>query len=217
MILADSYWPLPKFSSEFKLPDELRPIQDKFVQYYSGKHNGRKLQWLWNFSKGELRASFSRKSKTAFTFQVSVLQMAVLLPFNSALEYTWEQLKEITQLDDEFLRGTVAPLVKAKVLVSSSAEAKPETGDAMDTEEPEEGESAPSSSASAKKKRSAAIDESKMGPGSKYKLNLDFSSKKVRLNLNVPLKSDQKREAEEVQKGLMKDRRMFWTLVLFVS
>lgn len=208
MVLADSYWPLPKFNGDFKVPSSLEAIKSKFELYYTGKHNGRKLQWLWNFSKGELRTSFSRKVKTPFTFQVSIIQMAILLPFNNALEYTCEQLKEITLVDDDVFKGSLMPIIKAKILLVSGG-SRSESADSMETEPPMENgdkEEDPKK----KKKPSSSVNEALVGaPGTKYKLNLDFASKKVRINLNTVLKSEQKRETDEVQKGLLNDRRMF--------
>ncbi|VVT56546.1 uncharacterized protein SAPINGB_P005144 [Magnusiomyces paraingens] len=209
-VLAESFWPLPPFNSQFNLPPELTVIKDKFTSYYNGKHTGRKLQWLWNFSKGELKANISKSSKVGFTLMVSMVQMAILLPFNDALEYTIEQLKDITLLDDDFLKGSLTILLKARILFmsggngSSSGSGKPSSadGDAMDVDE--------AGSASKKKTSGATIDEALVAaPGTKYRLNTDFKSKKMRINLNLPLKNDQKKEAEDTQKSLVDDRRMF--------
>lgn len=244
-ILAEGYWPLPPFSSNFKLPSDMDAIKNKFVTYYTGKHNGRKLQWLWNFGKGEIKANFSKQSKTGFTFQVSIFQMAILLPYNNALEYSIEQLRDITLLDDEPLKGSLSILLKAKVLIMSggasggkglgssgsgvsgpgssgsaatSATSRPGTAgsgsEAMDIDENGGGASSgagtTASSAGTKSKGIGSFDEALVGaPGTRYRLNQDFRSKKVRVNLNMPLKTDQKREQDDTQKSLVSDRRMF--------
>lgn len=208
MVLADGYWPLPKFSGDFRVPESLEVIKNEFQLYYTKKHSGRKLQWLWSFSKGELRASFSKKVKTPYTFQVSIIQMAILLPFNDALEYTFEQLKEITLVDNDVLKGSLMPMVKAKILLVSGG--KSDSAEPMEADTPGENGNSKDEDAKKKKKASSSVNEAMVGaPGSRYKLNLDFVSKKVRINLNTVLKSEQKRDADEVQKGLLNDRRMF--------
>ncbi|KAF9166185.1 hypothetical protein DFQ27_009054 [Actinomortierella ambigua] len=45
-------------------------------------------------------------------------------------------------------------------------------------------------------------------PRSRYELNTDFKSKKVRVNLNLPLKAEQKVETEETHKTIEEDRKL---------
>jgi cullin 1 len=42
----------------------------------------------------------------------------------------------------------------------------------------------------------------------KYALNLDFKSKKMRINLNIAIKSEQKAEVDETHKTIEKDREL---------
>lgn len=177
-VVAEGFWPLPSFTSTFKLPEELVPVFNKFVAFYGNKHTGRKLNWLWNFSKGELRANLTKGSKVGHTFQVSIFQMAILLPFNDALEYKIEQLREITGLDNDILNNSLSILLKARVLTQTPADAH--CGD----------------------------------DGTTYTVNTDFKNKKLRLNLNIPLKSEQKKETDDTQKAIDGDRKMFLQAVI---
>ncbi|KAI8908568.1 Cullin, partial [Gorgonomyces haynaldii] len=45
-------------------------------------------------------------------------------------------------------------------------------------------------------------------PQSKYPLNMDFKSKKIRINLNVGVKSEAKQESEETHKTIEEDRKL---------
>ncbi|ANB14535.1 cullin CDC53 [Sugiyamaella lignohabitans] len=118
-VLAQSIWPLPDLKPTFELPKQLVGTFDRFQNFYGTKHSGRKLMWLWNFCKGEIRANYPKTSKTGYTFQVSVFQIAILLPFNDADTLSFQQLKEITGLSKEYLANSLHFLLKAKVLLQN--------------------------------------------------------------------------------------------------
>ena len=90
--------------------------------------------------------------------------MGILLAYNRALSFSFQDLLQITGLSPEALTGNLSLLCKAKVLV-------------------EEGERT-------------------------YSLNMDFKSKKVRMNLNIAIKSEAKAEADETHKTIEKDREL---------
>lgn len=144
---------------------------ERFQHFYNQKHSGRKLNWLFQLSKGELKTSYLRGMKVQPTFTVSTYQMGILLQYNKDTSYSWDDLVEATGLSPEVLLGQLGILVKAKVLLLS--------GD-------------------------AGLGES----GSKYDLNFDFKSKKLRINLNMPVKSEQKAEAEDTHKTVEEDRKL---------
>lgn len=172
-IFAESFWPLPKSKSDFNLPPQLQKTFEKFHLFYGSKHSGRKLQWLWNFSKGEVKANFAKSSKTGYIFQLSAYQMAIVLAYNTQDRYTFDQLQEITALQPDLLSGSLSFLLKARVLVETQVNSKPV-----------------------------------------YVLNYDFKNKKVRINLNLPLKADLKQDTEETQKHIDEDRKIFLQAVI---
>jgi cullin 1 len=171
MVLSTASWPFTGPPTEFNLPDELVPTYERFKGYYGSKHSGRKLTWLFNHSKGEIKAQFS-KAKITYTFQVSMYQMGILLQFNNATSYSIEELQELTKLEPSILIGHLGILVKAKILLQDPSDANTGT------------------------------------PKSTYALNQDYKNKKVRMNLNVPLKAEQKTETEETHKTVEEDRKL---------
>ncbi|KAK9465105.1 Cullin [Lipomyces arxii] len=172
LVLGTNSWPLQSLNTPFNVPAELVKTFERFQTFYQGKHSGRKLTWLWQLSKGELKANYPKSaSKAGFTLQVSTFQMAILLPYNNADTYSYEQLQQSTALNKEYLVGSLAILVKAKVLIMDNGT---EIG----------------------------------APGTKYTLNMDFKSKKIRVNLNLPLRSEQKQETETTHKTIEEDRKM---------
>ncbi|CAG8733875.1 28555_t:CDS:2, partial [Racocetra persica] len=171
LVLGTASWPLQPSTTNFTIPEELERTFQHFKMFYQHKHSGRKLNWLFHLSKGELKANYCHLSKAGYTFQVSTYQMGILLQYNKDTSYTFEELKQSTDLNADVLVGALGTLVKAKVLELSDGT---EVGDSS----------------------------------SRYELNMDFKSKKVRIQLNVPIKSEQKVEVEETHKTVEEDRKL---------
>jgi cullin 1 len=171
-ILGTGFWPLNPPNTEFTPPAELVKAYERFQTYYNQKHSGRKLTWLWQLCKGEVKANYCKNTKTPFTFQVSTYQMAVLLLFNDKDKNSYDDIAKATQLKDDVLDPALGILLKAKVFIMSP------DGDG------------------------------KPGPGKMFALNYDFKNKKIRINLNLPVKSEQKQEADDTHKTIEEDRKL---------
>ncbi|KAJ3211024.1 hypothetical protein HDU67_004826 [Dinochytrium kinnereticum] len=169
MVLNTSCWPLQSPTTPFNIPEELLKTYNRFQMFYQNKHSGRKLNWHWMLSKGELKANYIKNNKAGYTYQVSTYQMGILLQFNTSISLSWDDLMTSTGLTHETLASQMPTLVKSKVLICEGT-----LGDA----------------------------------GSKYELNLDFKSKKVRIQLNVPAKSEVKAETEATHKTIEEDRKL---------
>ncbi|KAI1811543.1 Cullin-domain-containing protein [Poronia punctata] len=116
-ILGTSFWPLMAPNTTFNPPAEIRTDMEHFSAFYKNKHEGRKLTWLWQLCKGELKASYCKASKTPYTFQVSVYQMAILLLFNDKDAQMYEDILSATQLTSEAHDAAMGILLKARVLL----------------------------------------------------------------------------------------------------
>ncbi|KAK3687260.1 Cullin [Podospora appendiculata] len=116
-ILGTGFWPLTPPGTTFNPPEEISADNDRFSRFYRNKHEGRKLTWLWQLCKGEVKANYIKNAKMPYTFQVSVYQMAVLLLFNEKDKNTYEEIASTTQLNSESLDPSLGILVKAKVLL----------------------------------------------------------------------------------------------------
>jgi len=117
LVLATGSWPLQPPTTNFNIPKELAACEELFQKFYSGQHQGRKLNWLHQLSKGEIKARYGTK---IFTFQVSTYQMGCLLPFNNQETISFDELQAETQLTDNVLKATLLSLIKTKVLVMDS-------------------------------------------------------------------------------------------------
>lgn len=118
-ILGTGFWPLNPPSTNFSAPAEISADCDRFTRYYKNKHEGRKLTWLWQLCKGDLKANYTG-AKMPYIFSVSAYQMAILLLFNDKDHQTYEEIASITQLNADVLDGALGILVKAKVITVES-------------------------------------------------------------------------------------------------
>ncbi|KAF9000248.1 ubiquitin-protein ligase [Cyathus striatus] len=160
MVLGTNFWPLNPPGHDFIIPNEIVPTYNRFQQYYQTKHSGRKLTWLWNYSKNELRTNYTNQK---YILMTSSYQMAVLMQYNRNDTLSLDELVAATAISKEILTQVLAVLVKAKVLVNEETD--------------------------------------------QYDLNPGFKSKKIRVNLNLPIKAEVKAESSDVLKAVDEDRK----------
>ncbi|GJN94519.1 hypothetical protein Rhopal_007602-T1 [Rhodotorula paludigena] len=115
LVLGTSSWPLSAPNTKLNMPAELVKTKDRFEQYYMNKHSGRKLNWLWQHCRNELRTLYTPQK---YFFVTSTYQACVLLQFNSAGSdsLSYGELETGTGLAGETLKPLLAVLVKQKVL-----------------------------------------------------------------------------------------------------
>lgn len=127
-ILGTGFWPLTPPNTDFYPPADIVKTYERFQNFYFQKHSGRKLTWLWQLCKGEIKANYVKNTKIPYTFLVSTYQMAILLLFNDADTVTYEDAQKATALSPEWLDPSLGIFVKAKVLIASPENGKPEPG-----------------------------------------------------------------------------------------
>ena len=160
MVLGTNFWPLNAPTHGFTIPQEIQPTYDRFSKYYQTKHSGRKLTWLWNYSKNELHTNYLNQK---YILMTSSYQMAVLLQYNRHDTLSLDELITATAISKEILLQVLTLLCKAKVLINDETD--------------------------------------------QYDLNPNFKSKKIRVNLNQPIKAEVKAESTEVMKAVDEDRK----------
>ncbi|XP_062856577.1 cullin-4B [Trichomycterus rosablanca] len=126
-ILTMGYWPT-YVPMEVHLPPEMVKLQEIFKTFYLGKHSGRKLQWQSTLGHCVLKAEFKEGKKE---LQVSLFQTLVLLMFNEGEEFSLEEIKLATGIEDGELRRTLQSLAcgKARVLSKTPKSKDIEDGD----------------------------------------------------------------------------------------
>ncbi|KAK4056472.1 ubiquitin ligase (cullin) of SCF [Microbotryomycetes sp. JL221] len=115
LVLSTAAWPLNVgTASEVKVPAELMRTYERFTGYYTTKHTGRKLTWLWQHCKNELRSLYTPQKYFMLT---SMYQACVLLQFNhSGDAISLEDLKFGSGLNEDTLKAVLALLTKQRVL-----------------------------------------------------------------------------------------------------
>uniref|UniRef100_U5EX69 Cullin-1 n=1 Tax=Corethrella appendiculata TaxID=1370023 RepID=U5EX69_9DIPT len=167
LVLSCGSWPFNQ-SFSFSLPSELEQSVQRFNNFYSRLHSGRKLNWLYNMCRGEL---ITNCFKNRYTLQASTFQMAVLLQFNEQTSWTIQQLADNTGITLENLVQVLQILLKVKLLESND-------------------------------------NESNLQPSSMVNLYISFKNKKLRININFPLKTELKVEQEATHKHIEEDRKI---------
>lgn len=173
-ILGTGFWPLTPPTTTFVPPPTIVRTYERFQNFYTHKHGGRKLTWLWHLCKGEIRTNFAKANKIPYTLQVSTYQMAILLLFNDSDTVSYDDIATTTMLAKETLDPSLGIILKAKVLLAESPNGGGET----------------------------------VGSGVVYRVNEGFKSKKVKVNLNMAIKAEQRQEVEDTHKTIEEDRKM---------
>ncbi len=115
MVLGTNFWPLNPPNHDFAIPLEIIGTYERFQKYYQSKHSGRKLTWLWNYSKNELRTNYTNQK---YILMTSAYQMSVLVQYNRHDTLSMEELVAATSISQDILSQVLALLVKAKILVN---------------------------------------------------------------------------------------------------
>lgn len=119
MVLGTNFWPLNPPDHQLAIPADILPTYERFSKYYQQKHSGRKLTWLWNYSKNELRTNYLNQK---YILMTSSWQMAVLLQYNSNDTMSLDELYNATNISKEILKQVLALLVKAKILINEETD-----------------------------------------------------------------------------------------------
>jgi cullin 1 len=180
MVLSSGSWPFGQ-GCAFSLPPVLERCVSRFTTFYSSMHSGRKLNWLLHMSKGELVTGCF---KATYTITASTFQMVILLAFNESERWTVEKLEEFTQIKMDILQQVLQILLKSKLLKLAESESS-DNQDKMVSE-----------------------DAMALSKDTVIEVFKGYKNKKLKVNINVPMKSETRQESETTHKNIEEDRKM---------
>ncbi|CAH8590657.1 unnamed protein product [Heterobilharzia americana] len=186
MILSSNAWPF-QAQAPFSIPPELEQCHSTFLAFYHEHHTGRKLTWCYHLSRGEVVTNYT---KTRYIFQVSTYQMSVLMLYNSSLVYSVSAIQLQTGIEEATLLQILQILLKAKVLkIVSDPNSEVEPSQPLTSSNDD-------------------TNDSHLSPDTHLALYTDYKNKRVRVYLNIPLKSETKQEIEQTLGNVESDRKL---------
>ncbi|KAJ2907825.1 ubiquitin ligase (cullin) of SCF, partial [Coemansia aciculifera] len=181
-------WPYSPPDVKLEVPPILSTVCEQYKRYLDDKHSGRKLSWLWNIARAEIKMFFPNATgpaaKNGYIFQLTTYQLVILLLFSAESgpgtgygtptgpTLSYPQLVTATGLNDEIMQGELEVFCRARVLNSSTG----------------------------------GVGSDAVSKTATYSLNVDYKSKHLRVNLANMKKSEQKREIKDTMRAVDDDR-----------
>ncbi|CAF3741694.1 unnamed protein product [Rotaria sp. Silwood1] len=160
------------------LPVELKKPYENFTMFYNQQHNGRKLTSLHQYSKGDLQTLYTEQK---YILHVSTYEMVILLLFNKRSCWTVERMQDETQIDVNLFLQVLCNLLKSKLITCSEI-----NNDELQKD----------------------LNENDIKMNYNIQIVNNFKSKKIKINLNVPIKSVEQKDIEGLYRTIDADRKI---------
>jgi hypothetical protein len=115
LVLTAGAWPISASAAKYTAPVVVERSEALFRDFYAQQHSGRRLTWLYNFCKADLRTRcWSRR----YELTVTAFQMSVLFLFNDADAVALDEVANMTALSPADAQAAVRALLAAQILAS---------------------------------------------------------------------------------------------------
>jgi cullin 1 len=224
-VLSTGSWPInPQPIWQMNVPSVFQKCLENFEKFYQVRHNGRKLQWINDKHKIEVQAGCFKKP---YTFTTSIFQASILLMFNDKLCYTVAEIETETGIKKSILDQIIALLLKVRLLqIDEPASIENSqlgensqnlisqdnsTNSAQNSQQINNTQQSTSASSSTQISPTNKGNEAVLTtfePTQRLKLFTEYKNKRQRININVPLRTEQKIEKESTSKAVEDDRKL---------
>lgn len=202
-VLTMGTWPI-NLRDTLRIHPILADSQKMFKEFYENKYSStRNLKWAYGRSTVQLDAYFASSCKKKL-LDVSTYQACILLHFNDTKELTVKQLMDLTALDLDVIKRTLASLSTAKydIVLVKREELSTEniTEDDMMTEQVMEESKEPSKKKANARKNMNLVANclSEISESTMIEVNDEFKHKLVRIKIPTPRITE-----EEVKKTIV--------------
>ncbi|ORX80888.1 Cullin-domain-containing protein [Anaeromyces robustus] len=119
LVLTSGSWPLTNSNITFQIPVELENNINQFSEFYQQEHNGRKLTWLYQLSKADVRLHTEGRR---YELNMTLYQLAILLLFNNGDSFTINEIVNSTQLPLVEVSRFLKAFIDLKLLEASNTD-----------------------------------------------------------------------------------------------
>ena len=201
-VLTTGSWPLQEQQGAFNMPEAIVEYLKAFSAFYASLHTGRKLNWLYNLHRGEIRYMARKK----YDISASAFQVGALLAFDSETTsvLSVDQLTVMLGLPIGETTSLVKNLLDCKLLMVAA---------------PDSDSLVASSSNERAEEESKGVGAKKGGSisgSTQCQLNPSFANKKIKFKLPAPAPSDAAKSAAQTaaKEEIDGDRTQFLQAVI---
>ncbi|KPM06994.1 cullin-2-like protein [Sarcoptes scabiei] len=211
-ILQACAWPFSQTPvSSFNIPICFEKAVNEFENFYLNKFNGRKLNWIFNVSQGEVKFLFTKKT---YHVTMNTFQIAIILSFEHSDEVSYAELKKLTNLNDEQLQRHIQSFLDLKILLIANDIITNDQSQTPQQQQPStSGIHCPSKISNLNNNNNEQANSGDLSfiRDKNFLLNLNFVGKRMKFKVNVPPPKDvqQKEQVEHHIVSVEEDRKMF--------
>lgn len=202
-VLTHVYWPVTS-NARCDLPElQLKQMCDTFGQFYTQKHNGRKITWQYNMGDADLKLNGYSKP---FELNCTTYQMAILILFNENAQLTMGEIAEKTKIPAQDLKRELVALL---LPVSAADKTSKVLVREEDLKKEEEGEKKKPATAE-KTKKTVTIDNNTV-----FKPNDTFKSSKIKNKVKeIGGGKKEQSEVDETNEKILEERKWICDAVI---
>lgn len=181
MVLSAGSWPLSSDPSTLlTLPEQMAAQIEAFETFHKKRHTGRKLQWLYGLCRGEIQAKFPRSNNGDKNTSTTYTFNASLFQMMILMLFSNQNSGDLSVEEIQKSLGIPHDQLMNTIIQLIQVNLLILSN--------------------------GSIDEISLN--SVVSLNINYSNSKIKVNINIPPKVEQKKDVEDTFKTIEEDRKM---------